>query len=113
MDSSILSYLRPLGVLLALSSWPSLALGQQGSVASLRDSEVATSIRSSMVSETAAGPGFAANILARFIAVENEVREALNQHTFKRDVVLQTIGPNGEVTGEYVRNSKFVFDDRG
>jgi len=27
--------------------------------------------------------------------------------------VLQTIGPNGEVTGEYIRNSQFVFDDRG
>lgn len=54
-----------------------------------------------------------ASILASFVAAENKVREALNQHTFKRDVVLQTIGPNGEVTGEYIRNSQFLFDDRG
>jgi len=47
------------------------------------------------------------------VAAETKVREALNQHTFKRDVVLQTIGPNGEVTGEYIRNSQFIFDDRG
>jgi hypothetical protein len=42
-----------------------------------------------------------------------KVRQALNQYMFKRDVVLQTIGPVGEVTGEYLRNSEFIFDDRG
>src|SRR2546421_8289355 len=52
-------------------------------------------------------------IVASFIKTESELREALKQHTFKRDVVLQTIGPNGEVTGEYIRNSQFVFDDHG
>jgi hypothetical protein len=52
-------------------------------------------------------------LLSRFLAAEQKVREALNSHTFKRDVVLQTIGPNGEVTGQYIRNSIFVFDDRG
>src|SRR6266496_3811302 len=54
-----------------------------------------------------------AAIVTRFVAAETEVRDALNQHTFKRDVVLQTIGPNGEVTGEYIRNSQFIFDDKG
>ena len=52
-------------------------------------------------------------VLNKFSASEAEVREALNQHTFKRDVVLQTIGPNGEITGEYIRNSQFVFDNKG
>jgi hypothetical protein len=52
-------------------------------------------------------------ILTAFIKAETQVREALNQHTFKRDVVLQTIGSNGQVTGEYVRNSQFLFDDKG
>ena len=52
-------------------------------------------------------------VLERFIKVETKVRESLNQHTFKRDVVLQTIGANGEVTGDYIRKSQFVFDDRG
>ncbi len=54
-----------------------------------------------------------ATILANFIHAENKVREALTQHTFKRDVLLQTIGPNGEVTGQYIRNSEFIFDDHG
>lgn len=49
----------------------------------------------------------------KIINTEKEVRSALNNHTFMRDVVLQTIGPSGEVTGEYIRNSQFLFDDRG
>lgn len=53
------------------------------------------------------------HILAAFVETESRVREALNQHTFKRDVTLQTVGSNGEVTGEYIRNSQFLFDDRG
>src|SRR6476620_7151627 len=53
------------------------------------------------------------SVVAQFVAAEAKVRDALNQHTFKRDVVLQTIGPNGEVTGEYIRNSQFVFDNNG
>ncbi len=52
-------------------------------------------------------------IVESFIQTESRLREILKQHTFKRDVVLQTIGSNGEVTGEYVRNSEFLFDDRG
>jgi hypothetical protein len=52
-------------------------------------------------------------IIASFVRVETKVRNALNQRTFKRDVLLQTIGPNGEVTGEYIRHSQFLFDDRG
>ena len=52
-------------------------------------------------------------IVESFLRTEAQLRQALNQHTFKREVVLQTIGPNGRVTGQYVRNSEFVFDDRG
>jgi hypothetical protein len=52
-------------------------------------------------------------IVEAFIQTESRLREALTQHTFKRDVVLQTIGRKGQVTGEYVRNSEFLFDDRG
>lgn len=58
-------------------------------------------------------PNDPATILARFVEVETKGREALNQHTFKRDVVLQTIGQSGEVTGVYIRNSQFLFDDQG
>ena len=52
-------------------------------------------------------------ILARFIQTETQFRETLIHYSFKRDVVLQTIGANGEVTGEYLRNSIFVLNDRG
>ena len=46
------------------------------------------------------------SIVASFIKTESQVREALKQHTFQRDFVLQTIGPNGPVTGQYIRNSQ-------
>jgi hypothetical protein len=59
------------------------------------------------------GAGTPEAVVAQFVTVESKLRETLNQHTFKRDVTLQTIGPNGEVTGEYVRNSQFVFDNNG
>jgi hypothetical protein len=52
-------------------------------------------------------------IIESFLQAESRLREVLKQHTFKRDVVLQTIGRKGQVTGEYVRNSEFLFDDRG
>lgn len=62
---------------------------------------------------TAPPPMSPESMLALFVDTESRVREELNQHTFKRDVTLQTIGPDGEVTGEYVRNSQFLFDDKG
>jgi hypothetical protein len=88
------------------------AFGQRNSVASLVNPDGRG--RSEKVAKPdTKDAGDAPSILASFAAAENKVREALNQHTFKRDVVLQTIGPNGEVTGEYIRNSQFLFDDRG
>lgn len=53
------------------------------------------------------------SIIESFVKTETQLRYSLNQHTFKRDVVLQTIGPNGNITGEYIRNSQFLFDDNG
>jgi hypothetical protein len=83
---------------------------QNSQVASMRDADSVVPPRAPASSTPAVtGPA----ILERFVVAESKVREALNQHTFKRDVVLQTIGPNGDVTGEYVRNSQFIFDDRG
>ena len=52
-------------------------------------------------------------IIRNFIDAETKFRDVLTQFSFKRDVVLQTIGDHGEVTGEYIRNSVFVLDDRG
>ena len=88
------------------------AFAQQNSVASLVNPD-GNSRSEKVANPDSKDSGGAASVLASFTAAENRVREALNQHTFKRDVVLQTIGPNGEVTGEYIRNSQFLFDDRG
>jgi hypothetical protein len=53
------------------------------------------------------------DILKRFVETETGFREMMRRYTFKRDVILQTIGPDGRMTGEYIRNSQFVLDDRG
>lgn len=52
-------------------------------------------------------------ILKKFVATEERFRETIREYTFRRDVVLQTISPDGKITGEYLRNSQFVLDDRG
>ncbi len=52
-------------------------------------------------------------IIRAFSAKETEFRQALNQYSFKRDAVIQTIGMGGQITGEYHRVSQFVFDDQG
>ncbi|HWW77181.1 MAG TPA: hypothetical protein VNZ44_17390 [Pyrinomonadaceae bacterium] len=52
-------------------------------------------------------------IIRAFTAKETQFRRALNNYTFKREAVIQTIGFGGQVTGEYTRNSQFVFNDAG
>ena len=50
-------------------------------------------------------------IIRAFTAKETEFRHALAEYAFQRDALIQTIGIGGEVTGEYHRSSRFVFDD--
>ena len=102
---------RQLGFLFLLIASFNPAFSQESSVASLGTSEDGS--RAAIHRSEPSSPREPASVLARFVAAETKVREALNRHMFKRDVVLQTIGPNGEITGEYIRNSQFVFDDRG
>ncbi len=52
-------------------------------------------------------------IIRTFAAREAEFRKALNEYSFKRDAVLQTIAMGGQISGEYHRVSRFVFDDSG
>src|SRR6266849_827848 len=103
---------RTVGILFMLLVSIGLSFSQERSVASFGNREISLRSKTATDSEPMdmSNP---AMIVARFVDAEGKVREALNQHTFKRDVVLQTIGPNGEVTGEYIRNSQFLFDDRG
>ena len=52
-------------------------------------------------------------IIRAFTTKETQFRNALNQYSFKRDALIQTIGMGGQVTGEYHRVSTFTFDDSG
>ncbi|MCA1594306.1 MAG: hypothetical protein LC754_17100 [Acidobacteria bacterium] len=53
-------------------------------------------------------------IIRTVAAKETEFRRALNNYEFKRDAILQTIAPlGGQITGEYHRVSRFVFDNDG
>ncbi len=112
MQKLLIKEMWRLSVLLIFIAFARPAFSQQSSVPSLTNSGVNLRVGTPLRTE-ALGTPESTRILAGFVAAEAKVREALNQHTFKRDVVLQTIGPNGEVTGEYIRNSQYVFDDRG
>ena len=52
-------------------------------------------------------------IIKSFTARETQFRQALNQYSFKRDAILQSLGMGGQITGEYHRVSFFTFDDSG
>src|SRR5882672_4770865 len=52
-------------------------------------------------------------IIKSFTTKEAEFRRALNEYSFKRDAVLQSLGMGGQITGEYHRVSTFTFDDQG
>jgi len=52
-------------------------------------------------------------IIREFTTKEAMFRDALNQYSFKREAIVQTIGMGGQISGEYRRVSRFVFDDSG
>jgi TonB family protein len=52
-------------------------------------------------------------IIQAFTAKETQFRRALNNYSFKRDALIQSIGMGGQVAGEYHRVSTFTFDDQG
>ena len=54
-----------------------------------------------------------AKIIAAFTRKETEFRRALNQYSFRRNAILQSLGMGGQVSGEFHRVSYFTFDDRG
>ncbi|MBV8856294.1 MAG: hypothetical protein JOZ02_04960 [Acidobacteria bacterium] len=58
-------------------------------------------------------PPGAAEAVAGYLRAEAEAREELKGYTFTRDVLIQTVDEKGEVSGEYRRLSRLVFDDRG
>jgi hypothetical protein len=109
MSSPAHTFIQPLCGLILVLSFSHAGMAQQSNVASLVSSE--RTLRPLIDNEPP--PLSARSILAAVVEAESRVREALTQHTFKRDVTLETVGPNGEVTGKYIRNSQFLFDDKG
>ncbi len=55
----------------------------------------------------------AERIIRTMAAKESEFARARNQYTYKRDAVFQSIGMGQQISGEYRRVSRFVFDDAG
>lgn len=53
-----------------------------------------------------------ARIVREFSAKETVFRTALNNYAFKREAIVQTIGMGGQISGEFRRDSLFVFDDK-
>ena len=58
-------------------------------------------------------PADVERIVKSFTAREGQFRHALNEYSFKRDAVLQSLGMGGQIVGEYHRVSLFTFDDQG
>ncbi|HEV7744135.1 MAG TPA: hypothetical protein VGO56_03985 [Pyrinomonadaceae bacterium] len=52
-------------------------------------------------------------IVKQFTTKEGQFRHALNEYSFKRDALMQSLGMGGQITGEYHRVSLFTFDDAG
>ena len=52
-------------------------------------------------------------IIQAFTTKEAQFRRALNNYSFKRDALIQSIGMGGQVIGQYHRVSTFTFDDQG
>jgi hypothetical protein len=85
-------------------------------------SSLASAVQAQQVSSATAAAGAPAastagvdveRIIREFTAKEVMFREALNQYSFKREAIVQTIGMGGQISGEYRRVSRFVFDDSG
>ena len=58
-------------------------------------------------------PAEVERIIKTFTSKESQFRQALNQYSFKRDAIIQSLGMGGQITGEYHRVSLFTFDDSG
>ncbi len=111
MSKYLLTFLQVFSVMVLAAAFLNVR-AQELPFASVADASE-TEARRILDAEPPARPLSSNQVLERFVKAETSVRNSLNGHTFKRDVLLQTIGPDGAVTGDYIRQSQFVFDDRG
>lgn len=90
-----------------------LPTSQIATVVEIKPVEIRMANRTSYPEHITFAPLNPANVIHKLLEVELKMRESLNQHSFKRDVLLETIGPSGEVTGQYIRQSELILDDEG
>jgi hypothetical protein len=82
-------------------------------LSSLSAPNIRAQTQTSGANDGAISPAEVERIIKTFTAKETQFRHALNEYSFKRDAVLQSLGMGGQVTGEYHRVSLFTFDDAG
>src|SRR5688500_15244755 len=73
--------------------------------------QTAPAASSPSVVNRSGSPADVERIIRAFTQKETEFRKALNEYGFRRDAVIQTIAFGGQISGEYYRVSRFVFDD--
>ena len=81
-------------------------------VASAQTNTSATNAPSPVTNRSGA-PVDADRIIRTMAQKETLFRKALNEYSFRRDAIIQTLGMGGQITGEFHRTSRFVFDDSG
>src|SRR5215212_8107688 len=74
---------------------------------------VTTAAGGPSVTNRSGSPEDVERIIRAFTQKETEFRKALNEYGFRREAGLQTIAWGGQISGEYLRVSRFVFDDSG
>ena len=52
-------------------------------------------------------------VIKGFTQKEVEFREALKKYSFRRKAQIQIVGDGGQITGEYIRESQYIFGDDG
>lgn len=98
----------------ALSVFPALLAGALLCIASAAaQTPQAARTQPTTASVPAGAAVDTSRIIAAFTKKEGEYRRVLNDYSFQRDAVIQTIGLGGQVTGEFHRTSRFLIDDNG
>src|ERR1700742_5180787 len=81
--------------------------------ASAQTKTAASTDSPSPVINRSGAPADVDRIIRTMMQKETLFRKALNEYEFRRDAVIQTLGWGGQISGEYHRTSRFVFDDSG
>jgi hypothetical protein len=93
--------------------FPVLAAAALCSASAFAQTQTTPAAGAPSVVNRSGSPADVERIIRAFTQKETEFRKALNEYGFRRDAVLQTIAFGGQISGEYHRVSRFVFDDSG